>query len=51
MDTIVFLLILATLLAMVFASKKVIVGAFFVTLVLTALLFNHHVTDKLPLNF
>lgn len=51
MDTIIFLLIFITLMTMVFSSKKIIVASFMLTLILTALLFNHHVTDKLPLNF
>lgn len=49
MDTIIFLLIFATLVTMVVAGKRSIIAAFLLTLVLTALLFNHHVTAKLPL--
>ncbi|MBY0528363.1 MAG: hypothetical protein K2R98_33540 [Gemmataceae bacterium] len=51
MDTIIFLLILTTLFAMRTARLWVVVAFFVVALAATLLLFNHHATSKLPLNF
>lgn len=51
MDTIIFLLILGTLLAMRSARRGLTLGLFFAALAATALLFKLHVTSSLPLNF
>lgn len=51
MDTIIFLLILAALLAMRGPQRWLVLGLFFAALAATVLLFNFHVTSRLPLNF
>ncbi|MBL8799744.1 MAG: hypothetical protein JNM56_38030 [Planctomycetia bacterium] len=51
MDTIIFLLIGGTLLAMRGPRRWLTLALFFTALVATVLLFNHHVTSSLPLNF
>lgn len=52
MDTIIFIVLLVTA---VFAARgappKIVVPLFFTGFVLTAFVFNHHVTSKLDLNF
>jgi hypothetical protein len=51
LDTIIFLLIFGTLLAMRGRSRGLVLALFFAALTATVLLFNHHVTNRLPLNF
>src|SRR4051794_10069150 len=51
MDTIIFLLIFATLLAMSSGRRWLVVVLFLVTLAATLLLFSYHATSKLNLNF
>lgn len=51
MDTIIFLLIFATLLAMWTTRRWLVRLFFFAALTATMLLFWFHVTDGLPLNF
>lgn len=52
MDTIVFALILATALVIIFVKKRwVVVTCFAVTFLATAFLFAHHVTSALDLSF
>jgi hypothetical protein len=50
-DTIIFLLIFAALLAMRGQRRGLALGLFFAALAATLLLFSHHATSKLPLNF
>lgn len=51
LDTIIFLLIGGTLLAMRGQRRWLALGLFFAALVATIFLFNHHVTSQLPLHF
>jgi hypothetical protein len=51
LDTIIFLLIGGTLLAMRGQRRWLTFALFFAALAATVLLFNHHVTSQLPLNF
>lgn len=51
MDTIIFILILFTLLAMRTGRRWLVLTLFFTSLAATMLLFNHHVTSSLDLNF
>jgi len=51
MDTIIFSLILGTLLAMWIRKLWLIRAFFFVSLLATMLLFLHHISSKLNLNF
>jgi hypothetical protein len=51
LDTIIFILILFTLLAMRTGRRWLVLMLFFVSLAATMLLFNHHVTSTLDLNF
>jgi hypothetical protein len=51
MDTIIFLLIFATLLAMRGRRRELAVGLFFAALAAMLLLFRLHVTSQLPLSF
>lgn len=51
MDTIIFLLILGTLLAMSKRRGWLVLCLFFAALAATVLLFNYHMTSRLPLNF
>ena len=51
MDTIIFILILLTLLAMGTGRRWLVLTLFFTSLAATMLLFNHHVTSSLDLNF
>jgi len=51
MDTIIFLLILAALLALWAGRGRLGLALFVVSLVATLLLFNYHVTSALPLSF
>ncbi len=51
MDTIIFLLIFVTFLAMRGQRRWLALGPFFTALSATLLLFYHHVTSHLPLNF
>ena len=50
MDTIIFLLILASLLTMR-GRRRWVLALFFAALTATLLLFNYHATSRLPLNF
>jgi hypothetical protein len=50
-DTLIFLLIFLTLLAMVVGKRALALGLFFVSLLATLLLFGMHVTSSLKLNF
>jgi hypothetical protein len=50
-DTIIFILIFFTLLAMYARLRGLVLTLYFVSLVATMLLFNHHVTSELNLNF
>jgi hypothetical protein len=49
-DTIIFLLIFAALLAQR-GPRWLVLALYFTALAATVLLFNHHVTEPLPLNF
>jgi Family of unknown function (DUF5993) len=51
MDTIIFLLILATFFALATHRRRLGLALFIVSLAATLLLFNHHVTSALPLSF
>lgn len=51
MDTIIFVLIFFTLLAMLTRRRWLVLTLYFVSLVATMLLFNYHVTSELDLNF
>jgi hypothetical protein len=51
MDTILFLLILGTLLATRSRRRWLVPALFLASLAATLLLFCHHVTSQLPLNF
>jgi hypothetical protein len=51
LDTIIFLLIGGTLLAMRGQRRWLAMGLFFAALTATLLLFRYHVTSQLPLNF
>jgi Family of unknown function (DUF5993) len=51
MDTIIFALIFGTLLAMRGQRRWLAIVLFFSSLATTVLLFRHHVTSQLPLNF
>ena len=51
MDTIIFLLILGTLLATRRRGRWLVPALFVASLAATLLLFRHHVTNRLPLNF
>jgi hypothetical protein len=51
LDTIVFVLIFFTLLAMRAQKRWLVLTLYFVSLAATMLLFNHHVTSELNLNF
>ncbi|CAA9462979.1 MAG: hypothetical protein AVDCRST_MAG28-3624 [uncultured Rubrobacteraceae bacterium] len=51
MDTIIFVLIFFTLLAMLTGRRWLVLTLFFVSLTATMLLFNYHVTSRLDLNF
>ncbi len=51
MDTIIFALIFFTLLAMGYRRRWLVLTLYFVSLVATVLLFNHHATSELDLNF
>jgi hypothetical protein len=51
LDTLIFILILFTLLAMRTGRRWLVLTLFFVSLAATMLLFNHHVTSTLDLNF
>lgn len=51
MDTIILLLILATLVAMLRGYRKTALALFALSLLSMLLLFSHHATDKLPLSF
>jgi hypothetical protein len=50
-DTIIFILIFFTLLAMYTRQRRLVLTLYFVSLAATMLLFNHHVTSALNLNF
>lgn len=51
MDTIIFILIFFTLLVMYARRRWLVLTLYFVSLAATILLFNHHVTSELNLNF
>jgi hypothetical protein len=51
LDTLIFVLIFATLLAMRSRRRWLTLALFLVSLTATVLLFKHHVTSSLPLNF
>lgn len=51
LDTILFLLIFCTMIAMRIGKRWLVLSLFFLSLSATLLLFNHHVTNKLNLNF
>ena len=51
MDTIIFVLIFFTLLSMRTRRRWLVLTLYFVSLAATMLLFNHHVTSELDLNF
>jgi Family of unknown function (DUF5993) len=51
MDTIIFLLILATHIALWTGRRRLGLALFIVSLAATLLLFNHHATSTLPLSF
>jgi len=51
LDTIIFVLIFFTLLAMRTRKRWLALTLYFVSLAATMLLFNHHVTSELNLNF
>jgi hypothetical protein len=51
MDTFIFLLLFATLLAMRGRRRWLVLGLYFATLSAMVLLFSAHVTSRLPLNF
>jgi hypothetical protein len=50
-DTIIFLLIFCTLLALRARRRRLSLALFVVSLAATLWLFSHHATSKLPLNF
>jgi hypothetical protein len=51
LDTIIFVLIFFTLLAMGTGRRWLVLTLYFVSLAATLLLFNYHVTSQLNLNF
>ena len=51
LDTIIFVLIFLTLLAMRTGRRWLVLTLYFVSLAATMLLFNHHATSQLNLNF
>ena len=51
MDMLIFLLILGTLLATRSRRRWLVPALFLASLAATLLLFRHHVTSRLPLNF
>jgi hypothetical protein len=51
LDTIIFVLIFFTLLSMRTRRRWLVLTLYFVSLAVTMLLFNHHVTSELDLNF
>jgi hypothetical protein len=51
LDTIIFVLIFFTLLAMRTRRRWLVLTLYFASLAATMLLFNHHVTSELDLNF
>jgi hypothetical protein len=51
LDTLIFVLIFATLLAMRSRRRWLTLTLFLISLTATVLLFKHHVTSSLPLNF
>ncbi len=51
MDTIIFILIFFTLLAMRTGKRWLVLTLFFASLTATMLLFNHHASSTLDLNF
>jgi hypothetical protein len=51
LDTIIFILIFFTLLAMRTGRRWLVLTLFFTSLAATMLLFNHHATSALNLNF
>jgi hypothetical protein len=51
MDTIIFILMLITLIVMSTSNKKRALILFWISFLAMMLLFNHHVTAKLKLNF
>jgi hypothetical protein len=51
LDTILFLLLFATLLAMRQRRRWLVLVLFLSSLVLTLVVFRYHVTSELPLNF
>jgi hypothetical protein len=51
MDSLIFLLIFATLIALVRGYRKTALTLFALSLAATLLLFRHHATDPLPLSF
>ena len=51
LDTIIFVLIFFTLLAMRTGKRWLVLTLFFTSLAATMLLFNYHVTSQLDLNF
>jgi len=51
MDTIIFIAIFATFLAMSRRQRWLALGLFFVCLIAVLMLFYHHATSQLPLNF
>lgn len=51
MDSVILLLILATLVSMLRGHRKTALTLFALSLVSMLLLFSHHATDKLPLSF
>jgi hypothetical protein len=51
LDTIIFILIFFTLLAMGTGRRWLVLTLFFASLAATMLLFNHHATSTLDLNF
>lgn len=51
MDTIIFVLIFLTFLAMRTRRRWLVLTLYFVSLAATMLLFNYHVTSQLDLNF
>lgn len=51
MDTIILILIFSTFVAMRSKRRWLVFALYFASLTATLLLFNHHVTDKLPLSF
>jgi hypothetical protein len=51
MDTLIFLLILGTLLATGSRRRWLVPALFLASLAATLLLFRHHLTSRMPLNF